>query len=152
MAAWRYQISLRVLKNIWQVSAAKYIFQHSKRNFVSPSGHIIFYLLYNHQWNTKSFHKRHRRAQCLYVTIATLIFSRVKMTCYLHLWRYHVFARKLTWYFLGVYITIWRYISAKIQHQNLTSKFQICFDSHIRHRNFISNIEKKRRELAFPIR
>ena len=25
------------------------IFQHEKRNFVSPSGHVILYLLYNHQ-------------------------------------------------------------------------------------------------------
>ena len=32
------------------------IFQHEKRNFVSPSGHVMFYLLYNHQWNTKPFH------------------------------------------------------------------------------------------------
>ena len=27
----------------------KYIFQHSKRNFVSPSSHMIFYLLYKYQ-------------------------------------------------------------------------------------------------------
>ena len=40
MTARRYEISLRVLK--------KY-FQHSKRNFVSPSGHVMFYLLYKHQ-------------------------------------------------------------------------------------------------------
>ena len=32
MTAWRYEISLLVLKNI---------FQHSKRNFVSPRGHVI---------------------------------------------------------------------------------------------------------------
>ena len=32
MIAWRYEISLLVLKNI---------FQHSKRNFVSPRGHVI---------------------------------------------------------------------------------------------------------------
>ena len=31
-------------------------FQHEKRNFVSPSGHVMFYLLYKHQWNTKPFH------------------------------------------------------------------------------------------------
>ena len=34
---------------------AKY-FQHEKRNFVSPSGHVMFYLLYKHQWNAKPFH------------------------------------------------------------------------------------------------
>ena len=39
-----------------------------------------------------------------YVTIAAMIFSRVKITCYFLVWRYHVFARKLTWYFIGVYI------------------------------------------------
>jgi len=39
-----------------------------------------------------------------YVAIATVIFSHVKITCYFHVWRYQVFARKLTWYFIGVYI------------------------------------------------
>ena len=33
-----------------------YIFQHSKRNFVSPGGHVMFYLLYRQQWNSKSVH------------------------------------------------------------------------------------------------
>ena len=32
-----------------------------------------------------------------YVTIATVIFLRVKITCYFHV-------RKLTWYFIGVYV------------------------------------------------
>ena len=40
MAARRYEISLRVLK---------YFFQHKKRNFVSASDHVMFYLLYKHQ-------------------------------------------------------------------------------------------------------
>ena len=40
MAARRYEISLRVLKNI---------FEHEKINFVSLSGHVMFYLLYKHQ-------------------------------------------------------------------------------------------------------
>ena len=38
------------------------------------------------------------------VAIATVIFSHVKITCYFHVWRCHAFARKLTWYFIGVYI------------------------------------------------
>ena len=40
-----------------------------------------------------------------YVAKATVIMlsSRVKI-CYLHMWRYEVFAWKLTWYFTGVYI------------------------------------------------
>ena len=29
--------------------------QHEKRNFVFPSGHVMFYLLYIHQRNTKPF-------------------------------------------------------------------------------------------------
>jgi len=32
------------------------IFQHEKRNFVFPSGHVIFYLLYKQQQNPKPFH------------------------------------------------------------------------------------------------
>ena len=39
-----------------------------------------------------------------YVAIATVIFSHVKITCYFQVWIYNVFARKLTWYFIGVYI------------------------------------------------
>ena len=38
-----------------------------------------------------------------HVTIAAVIFSHVKITCYFHVSRY-VFAQKLTWYFIGVYI------------------------------------------------
>ena len=61
IAAWRYKISCLVLKNISWASAANKlkIFQHEKRNFVSTSGHVIFYLLYKHQWNKRSFHDRH---------------------------------------------------------------------------------------------
>ena len=40
LAARRYEISLRVLKNI---------FEHEKINLVSSSGHVMFYLLYKHQ-------------------------------------------------------------------------------------------------------
>ena len=59
MAMWGYKISLRVLKNISRVSAANewnIFFQHEKRNFVSPSNHVMFYLLYKHQWNAKPFY------------------------------------------------------------------------------------------------
>ena len=38
------------------------------------------------------------------VAVATVIFWHVKIRCYFHMWRYQVFARKLTWYFIGVYI------------------------------------------------
>ena len=45
------------------------------------------------------------KAAFCYVTIATMILSHVKITCYFHVLRYHVFgARKLTLHFIGVYI------------------------------------------------
>ena len=69
MAVQRHEISLQ---------------KRHKRNFVSPSRHVIFYLLYKHQLNTKSFHERHGMGLFSNVTIATVIFSRVKITCYLH--------------------------------------------------------------------
>ena len=97
MAARRYEICLRVLK----------YFHHEKRNLASPSGYVMFYLLYKHQWNTKPFHWNSffpAKGAIYYVAIATVIFSHLKITCYFHVWRYHVFARKLTLFFIGVYI------------------------------------------------
>ena len=44
MAAWRYEISLLVLKKYFTHSLRSCswnIFQHSNRNFVSPRGHVI---------------------------------------------------------------------------------------------------------------
>ena len=44
MAAWRYEISLLVLKKYFTSERRERvlnIFQHSKRNFVSPRGHVI---------------------------------------------------------------------------------------------------------------
>ena len=51
MAAQRYKISLQVLKNISQVAqrTSEIFFQQEKRNFVSPSRHVMCYLLYKHQ-------------------------------------------------------------------------------------------------------
>lgn len=36
--------------NEWNIS------QHEKRNFISPSDHVMFYLFFQHQWNTNPFH------------------------------------------------------------------------------------------------
>ena len=63
-------------------------FQHEKRNFVSPSDPVMFYLL----------HKKPMK----YQTILLKQFFGLKGVD--HMWRYQVFARKLTWYFIGVYI------------------------------------------------
>ena len=107
MAARRYEISLWVLKNISRVSA--YFFQHEKRNLVSPSDHVMFYLLYKHQWNTKPFYLNsflvwrcgllwsHNNGDN-FTCEDNMLFSHVKISSF--------FARKLTWYFIGVNIII----------------------------------------------
>ena len=59
MAAWRYEISLLVLWNI---------FQHEKRNFVSPSGHVISYIY------TYICGQDHT-AECLFLTCLEMLFA-----------------------------------------------------------------------------
>ena len=91
----------------WAQRTSEIFFQHERRNFVSLSGYVMFYLLYKHQWNTQPFHCNSFfgvKGAIYYEAIGTVIFSHVKITCYFHVWRYQVFARKLTWYFIGVYI------------------------------------------------
>ena len=78
----------------------RYRVEHEKIKFISTTGHVIFCLLYKHWINSCE------KGAIYYVTITMVISSRVKITCYLHLWRYEVFAGKLTWYFTGVYIII----------------------------------------------
>ena len=63
----RYEIFLWVLKNN----------QHAKGNFVSLSDHVMFYLSYKHQWNTKPFFGL--KGTVYYEAIATVIFSHVKI-------------------------------------------------------------------------
>ena len=77
MPARRYEISLRVLKNIARVSV------HSKRNFASPRGHVIFYLLYKHRWNTKYFFFAVKGAiNNIAIAIIMVIFSHVEISCF----------------------------------------------------------------------
>ena len=85
MAARRHEISLRVF------------FQHEKRNFVSPRGHVISSIYYI---NTSEIPNHF-----------TLIVFGVKGAIY-----YLVFARKLTWYFIGVYIIKVYFYPLKIFH------------------------------------
>ena len=52
MAAWRYELfSSSVEKYFTRLlrSLVTFFFEHEKRNFISPSGHVIFYILYKHQ-------------------------------------------------------------------------------------------------------
>ena len=46
MAAQRYKISIRVIFHEWAQRTSEIFFQHEKRNFISPSTHVMFYLLY----------------------------------------------------------------------------------------------------------
>ena len=109
MAARRYKISLCVLKifHEWAQQTSEIFFQQEKRDFVSPSSHVMFFSLYKHQWTTKQFHFNNIFSVkgAIYFSVkATVIFSRVKITCYFRMWKYQIFAGKLTWYFIGVYI------------------------------------------------
>ena len=63
-------------------SVVNFFFQHEKRNVVSPHDHVIFYLLYTHQCNTKPFYLNSflvRKGAIYYVAIAMVIFSHVKV-------------------------------------------------------------------------
>ena len=108
MAARRYAISLRVLKNISRVRCAhswKIFSTRGEKFRISKRPCNVLFI--KHQWNTKPFHFNSFfgvKGAIYYVTIATVIFSHVKITCYFHMWRYQVCARKLTWYFIGVYL------------------------------------------------
>ena len=59
--------------------------------------------IYKHQWipNLLIFTAK---GAIYHATVATVISSPEKITCHFHAWTYHVFAGKLTWYFIAVYI------------------------------------------------
>ena len=90
----------------------RYRVEHERIKFISTSGHVIFCLLYKHRINSCE------KGAIYYVAITRVISSRVKITYYLHVWRYEVFAGKLTWYFTGVYI-IKTYIYAVLRNWNV---------------------------------
>ena len=75
----------RILHNTSQMSAANEwnIFQHEKRNFLSPSDYVMCNVLF--------YYISTNEILIYYVAIATVIFSHVEITCYFHVWRYHVF-------------------------------------------------------------
>ena len=88
MAARRCEISLLVWKKYFtseRSERVKYFPTLEEKFRISkPSGHVMFYLLYKHQWNTKSFHFNSFfgvKAAVNYVAIATVIFSQVNFTC-----------------------------------------------------------------------
>ena len=58
MAVRRYEISSSSVEKYFKSEYSERVnfFQHEKRNLVSPSDHVMFYLLYKHQWNSQPFH------------------------------------------------------------------------------------------------
>ena len=70
MAAWRYEISLRVLKNISRAMSAA----NDKRNFVSSSGHVISSI---YPIALRPFH--HVTIQRLFIQLGYLSFHHVKV-------------------------------------------------------------------------
>lgn len=53
-------LSLSIEANKWN------IFQLEKKNFVSSTTHVIYYLLYEHRWNTKPFCSHSERHNLLH--------------------------------------------------------------------------------------
>ena len=92
-------MSLSTQKNRIRCMYFTYIFQHSKRNLVSPSGHVMFYSLYKHQWNSKPFHLNTFFFCCERRDLLCSHSNGDLFTC-----ENNVFARKFSWYFIGVCI------------------------------------------------
>ena len=90
MAARRYEVSLREYAEEYFTSehSARVKYQHERKNFVSPSSHIMVYLLYNQQWNPKPLHLRceSRHLLCsysngdLFTCEDNMLFSLVKIS------------------------------------------------------------------------
>ena len=62
-----------------------------EEKFHFPSGHVMFCLLYRHQYQSQFFAAK---GEICYVTIAAVTFLCVKIICYCRTWKYHIFVRK----------------------------------------------------------
>ena len=85
-----YRTTIRVItyypyRGYYMAVRRNFSSQHEKINFVFPSDHVMFYLLYKHQWNTKLFHLNRRDLLCshsngdLFTCEDNMLFSRVKI-------------------------------------------------------------------------
>ena len=94
MAMQRYKISLLVLKNVSQVSAMIEwnTFQHFIIQTTMKYPTISFQHIFVDFLETSG-----TKVWLIYETIAKVILSQVKITCYFHKWRYNSFMRKFTW-------------------------------------------------------
>ena len=56
---WILSLSVQLYLRSEHRKQVRYRVEHEKIKFISTSGHVIFCLLYKHQWNTKPFHLNH---------------------------------------------------------------------------------------------
>ena len=92
-----------------RVQQTSWIFFITRRDFLYvPYDHVICFLLYKHQWNANHFYFVAKGATSSYAAIATVISSRVKITCHLHMWRCHVFENESSL----VYIINWPWFTS----------------------------------------
>ena len=109
MVTWRYELSLRSLVDKYFMSECskqvKYFSTREKKFCISKQPcYSIYYV------NTNGIPNHFAiiffycgRSNLLYNHSNSDLFTR-KITCYLHMWRYHVFACNFTWYFIAVCI------------------------------------------------
>lgn len=105
MIRWRYRISLRMLKNIatWE---EKFLIprQSCRVLFIMVNTTEIqtyFILILFCSPNLKTTREKVQFLLCNHSN--SHFFLCVKITCYFHTWRCHVFRWKLAWCFIGVY-------------------------------------------------
>ena len=109
----RDRIFFWMLKNISQVNTANEWnnFSSQEETFCVCHFTCEFYFL----WLTQMKYRyqniplllmdfRLLKSVIYYVTIVMMIIPHAKITCYFHVWGYHVFLWKLTWNLFGVYI------------------------------------------------
>ena len=100
-----FSLSVEKNSNKWNI-----FIYHEKRNFVSSRSRAMFYYYWCKSANEIPRHLTYifffaANSVIYHVAIAMMVISNVKITCYFHVRRYHVFTRKLTWYFIGGCIT-----------------------------------------------
>ena len=85
--------NVRFLFECWKIFHERFLFEwiiflHEKRDFLSPCGQWSIYMYYINTNETRNHFTFTAKGAIYYVTIATVDFSRVKITCYFQLWRY----------------------------------------------------------------
>ena len=105
MALRRYEISLQICVEKYFVSErseqVKY-FSTWEKKFVSPSSHVMFYLFYKHQLNTKPSHFKLFLLWNL-CSHSNGDLSHVKMRYYFHKRKYHVLRKSSSVFYRCLY-------------------------------------------------